>query len=85
MIEARNSALEYEHNQIAWLAWHIVRLGHLDPKKFPKLETLHAGKQQKKPRQTWQQQRQIMGMWSIAMQRVSAQHDERKKKRRGRR
>jgi len=31
---------EREHDARAWLAWHTVRLSHVDPRKFPKLETL---------------------------------------------
>lgn len=55
IIEGRGEALNRQHNDAAWLAWHIVRLGHVDPKKFPKLETLLSRKPVARRRQSTEQ------------------------------
>lgn len=49
-----------EHNERAWLAWHVAALPR--SKKFPKLEKmlLRTGK---KPRQTWQEDLAVMERW----------------------
>ena len=40
MFEAHVERQKQEHNQNAWLAWHVAALSRTDPKKFPKLEKL---------------------------------------------
>lgn len=55
ILEGRGEALTRRHNENAWLAWHIVRLGHVDPKKFPKLEKLLGRNPKPAQRQTVEQ------------------------------
>lgn len=35
---AKAAAIEARHRDDSWLAWHIARLGQVDPKKFPSLK-----------------------------------------------
>lgn len=60
--------LRREHNDRAWLAWHIEALHRA--KKLPKLDKLLA----KKPtrRQTWEEQLAIMQDWSARVNRDAA-------------
>lgn len=48
-----------EHNARAWLAWHVAALYRA--KKMPPLKKLMA--QEKRRRQTWQEQLQIAQLW----------------------
>jgi hypothetical protein len=55
-------AARREHNQRAWLAWHIAALQR--SKKLPKLKSMLA---REKPRiQSWQEQASIMQQWATA-------------------
>jgi hypothetical protein len=55
-------AARRDHNQRAWLAWHIAALQRT--KKLPKLASLFA---KEKPRQqSWQEQQMIMSSWAAA-------------------
>jgi hypothetical protein len=58
-LRARSLVLIREHNERAWLAWHIVKLGRA--KNVPGLKTLQA----KRPGrvQPWQEQMRIMDQW----------------------
>lgn len=40
MIDAANERQKREHNQNAWLAWHVAALTRMEPKKFPNLDQL---------------------------------------------
>lgn len=56
-----------EHNELAWLAYHIVALGRM--KRLLKLERLYV--KQATPgrrRQNWQEQFAIMGQWIKAVE-----------------
>lgn len=57
-----------DHNDRAWLAWHVAFLTRVEPKKFPKLEKLlaRAPVGRRKP-QTAQQQQAIMTAMFTAM------------------
>jgi hypothetical protein len=55
-------ASRHEHNQRAWLAWHIAALYRA--KKMPKLKSMLA---RDKPRvQSWQEQAAVMEKWAAA-------------------
>jgi hypothetical protein len=56
---------------MAWLAWHIAALSRI--KKLPKLERMLVSTRGPRPRQTWQEQMAIMGMWAAVMARIGAQ------------
>lgn len=56
-----------QHNERAWLAWHIAALPLL--KRFPKLEKLQL-RTGKKTRQTWQEQLAVMDRWAAVMNRL---------------
>lgn len=58
--KAREAILIRQHNERAWLAWHIAGLQR--SKKLPDLARL----QHKEPRrpQTWQEQLAIAHMWA---------------------
>jgi hypothetical protein len=64
-VSDRVAVLNREHDNRAWLAWHIVALSK--PKRLPKLSKLLAPKKHepKKP-QSWQQQWAIMNQWAAA-------------------
>lgn len=57
--------IQREHNERAWLAWHIEALRR--QKKLPKLEKMLI---KERKRQTWQQQMQVMGMWAAVMKKI---------------
>ena len=40
MFAGEEARLQREHNDRAWLAWHVARLSMVNPKKFPKIEKL---------------------------------------------
>lgn len=50
---------EYEHNEFAWVAWHVAALQRV--KKLPKLEKF-LSKRKKRERQTSKQMRKIIEM-----------------------
>jgi hypothetical protein len=55
-------AARRDHNQRAWLAWHIAALQRA--KKLPRLKSMLA---REKPRiQSWQEQVNIMQKWAMA-------------------
>jgi hypothetical protein len=55
-------AARREHNQRAWLAWHVAALHRA--KKLPTLKSMLA---RDKPRaQSWQEQSNILASWSLA-------------------
>lgn len=55
-------AARREHNQRAWLAWHVAALQRA--KKLPTLKSMLA---RDRPRpQSWQQQSTIMQSWAVA-------------------
>jgi hypothetical protein len=55
-------AARRDHNQRAWLAWHIAAMGRA--KKIPRLASMLA---KEKPRQqSWQEQQMILASWSVA-------------------
>lgn len=62
IIEGRVDALGRLHNESAWLAWHIVRLGHINPKKFPKLDSLLDRKAAPRKRQSVDQMLEMAAM-----------------------
>lgn len=65
--DAQNKILMREHNERAWLAWHIAALPR--SKKLPKLEKmlLRTGK---KTRQTWQEDLAAMDRWVAVTNRL---------------
>jgi len=67
-LDAAARRLEREHNDRAWLAWHIVAMDRA--KRLPKLKTLLA-KSTTRSRQSWQEQLRIMDMWVAVTQRMN--------------
>ena len=63
-ILARAKALEREHNERAWLAWHIAALTRA--KKLPKLETLMHRRRGVATKQTPEQMLGIVKMLNAA-------------------
>lgn len=59
-----------EHNQRAWIVWHIEALRR--SKRLPKLQTLLVKKRQPSRKQTWQEQMAVMGQWEVAMRKFEA-------------
>lgn len=57
IVEGRSRFLEREHNDRAWLAWHIAALSRI--KRMPKLDRMMLRPTKEKP-QTWEQQLQIV-------------------------
>ncbi|MGE4339148.1 MAG: hypothetical protein AB7E55_24710 [Pigmentiphaga sp.] len=58
-----------EHNDRAWLAWHVAALQRAD--KLPKLKTLlHREKSQAPQRKSWQEQLAIARQWETKLQRL---------------
>lgn len=76
IISGANERLVREHNQHAWLAWHIAALQR--SKRLPKLKTLLA-KQQSHRRTNWQQQMAVMDQWVAHTQRIARQQQRRNK------
>jgi hypothetical protein len=62
IISGANDKLIREHNELAWLAWHIGLLSQ-PRKRYPSLKSLMV-QENKKPSQTWQQQLAIAHMWA---------------------
>lgn len=60
-LAARNAVLIRQHNDRAWLAWHIGALPRM--KKYPKLDELRI-KPQAKARQSVNQQLAVARMWA---------------------
>lgn len=58
-----------EHNGLMCQAWHIEALRRA--KKLPKLDKLLV--KQRRPRQSWQEQMQIMSMWAAAMRKFDVE------------
>jgi hypothetical protein len=69
ILAGSRDAREREHNDRAWLAWHIEALRRA--KRLPKLDRLLA-KQKRRTKQTWQEQMHIMSMWASVMRRATA-------------
>ena len=59
--EARTRKLTTEHNERAWLAWHIAGLSRA--KRLPNLQKMMIKSKQPRRIQPWQEQMQIMDMW----------------------
>lgn len=70
IIGGANDRIVREHNQRAWLAWHIAALQRA--KRLPKLKTLLA-KSASRSRLTWQQQMAVMDQWVVHTNRVARQ------------
>lgn len=60
-LAARNAIAIRQHNERAWLAWHIGALPRM--KKYPKLDDLRV-KPQASSRQSVEQQLAIARMWA---------------------
>lgn len=68
VIDGSVKRFEREHDDRAWLAWHIEGLRRT--KRLPKLKTLlHNSKPEKKRRQTVEEQIAIAKMWTAAVTR----------------
>lgn len=67
-----------EHNERAWLAWHIAALQR--SKKLPKLKTLFSKATSRTRRMTWQQQMAVMDQWVAHTQRAARKPVAQKKK-----
>lgn len=70
VFKAKARLAEVEHNQRAWLAWHTAALQRA--KKLPRLETMLA-KSTTRPRQSWQEQWQVMKLFAASRERAKAQ------------
>jgi hypothetical protein len=57
----RQRRITREHNDRAWLAWHVAALTRA--KKLPDLVKLQINQRHRRPRQSWQEQFAIMGRW----------------------
>lgn len=66
MFRAQGKIAEREHNNRAWLAWHIGFLSRVNPKKFPKLEKLLYRARGGKKRQTPEEMLAIVKMITVA-------------------
>ena len=64
-LDAASHCFIREHNERAWLAWHVAQLSRM--KKMPALKRLLA-KQPVRARQTWKEQLEIMEAWGAATQ-----------------
>ncbi|MBN8959330.1 MAG: phage tail assembly chaperone, partial [Rhizobiales bacterium] len=62
ILDARSAASEREHNERAWLAWHIAALSRA--KVMPKIDKLMA--KPKPTLQTWEQQLAIVRQLNAA-------------------
>lgn len=69
IVGGANDRLLREHNERAWLAWHVSALQRT--KKLPKLKNL-ISKPAASKRQTWQQQMAVMDQWVVHTRRVAA-------------
>lgn len=61
LIEAAAKRFEREHNARVWLAWHIAAMQRM--KKMPDIKKMFLNNASR-PRQSWQQQLQIMTKWA---------------------
>jgi len=77
IIEARWDAEVRKHNELAWLAWHIVALGRRP--KMLALERLLVKKPSGRKRKTAEEIMAVMSMWAAKM-RVVAAHNAKVKK-----
>lgn len=71
-IEERGEADRLEHNDRAWMAWHIAALSRM--KKLPKLAELLIKPRKAQPvrPQTWQEQQAIWMQWVVATKAAAA-------------
>jgi len=60
-----------EHNELAWLAWHVAAMTR-SKKKLPDLKKL-LSKTTSGKKQDWQQQMAVMDMWVAHTQRIQRQ------------
>lgn len=51
-INARITVLNREHDSRAWAVWHIAAMGHMNPKKLPRLKDLQVRRKPERRRQT---------------------------------
>jgi hypothetical protein len=58
--------IEREQNQRIWTAWHVAAFGRM--KKMPPLDRVMNRMTRSRPRQSWQEQFQIMKMWAAKQQ-----------------
>lgn len=63
MLDAAGERRLEQHNDRAWLAWHIAALTRA--KKLPPLRKLQA--RRRAPPQSWQQQKLAAAMWAAAL------------------
>lgn len=68
--KSASKRIEQQHNDRAWLAWHIAVLPR--QKKIPKLETMLAGHKKTRRKQSWEEQQAVMAQWEVTMRRVGA-------------
>lgn len=68
-----------EHNERAWLAWHVAALSRA--KKMPKLKTMMS-KAASRRTQTWQEQMAVMDAWVAHTERAEERLKHRKQKKR---
>jgi hypothetical protein len=61
-LSARERLLVREHNDRAWLAWHVASLGRV--KKMPPLRELLQ--KRAAPRKSWQEQLDALKSWVVA-------------------
>ena len=68
ILDASASRLKREHNDRAWMVWHIEALSRA--KKLPKLKDLtHGATQKQTRRQTVEEQIAIAHRWTAALTR----------------
>jgi hypothetical protein len=67
-MDAKAAAFRNEHNARAILAWNIAALSRA--KRLPKVDSLFA--RERKPKQTWQEQYELMKQWERAQARRKA-------------
>jgi len=63
-MKARAARLMRDHNELAWLAWHVEALRRT--KKIPPLRKLQTREQQR-PRQSPQQMLAIAKQWTLLL------------------
>jgi len=66
IIKGAAGRLRREHNNRAWLAWHIAGLDRT--KKLPKLESMLVKDGAAKAPQSWEHQLMIARMWHSRLQ-----------------
>lgn len=60
-MQAQGRRLEREHNERAWLVWHVAKL--MRAKKIPELKVLLAKRVTPRERQSPEHQMMIMNQW----------------------